>query len=87
MAKYRKKPVVVEASRLTVVTLVHTLEGTMQGNVGDWLITGIEGEQYPCRADIFEKTYEPVVEDEEEEEKQGEGERVALSMDWKKLLQ
>ena len=27
---------------------------------GDWIITGVNGEKYPCRPDIFEKTYEPV---------------------------
>lgn len=26
---------------------------------GDWIITGVNGEKYPCRPDIFEKTYEP----------------------------
>ena len=26
---------------------------------GDWIITGIAGERYPCREDIFYKTYEP----------------------------
>ena len=36
-----------------------TLEGTMRGEVGDWIIRGVKGEFYPCRADIFEATYEP----------------------------
>jgi hypothetical protein len=31
----------------------------MVGNVGDWLITGVQGEQYPCKHDIFVQTYEP----------------------------
>jgi hypothetical protein len=26
---------------------------------GDWIITGVNGERYPCKRDIFEKTYEP----------------------------
>lgn len=34
-----------------------TLEGTMIANVGDWIIKGINGEFYPCKPDIFEKTY------------------------------
>ena len=36
-----------------------TLEGTMHADVGDWIITGVKGEMYPCKPDIFEKTYEP----------------------------
>jgi len=32
----------------------------MVGNVGDWIIMGIHGEKYPCKPDIFEKTYESV---------------------------
>lgn len=60
MSKYRKKPVVIEAVRLTERTEIVTLEGVMVGNPGDWLITGVNGEQYPCKNDIFEKTYEPV---------------------------
>lgn len=61
MAKYRKKPVVIEAVKLTERTEIETLEGTMVGNPGDWLITGVAGEKYPCKDDIFQKTYEPVV--------------------------
>lgn len=41
--------------------LVQTLEGTMQGFVGDWLIRGVNGELYPCKNDIFQKCYEPAV--------------------------
>lgn len=37
---------------------IHTLEGTMQGDVGDWIIQGVKGELYPCKPDIFEATYE-----------------------------
>jgi len=32
----------------------------VQVNPGDWIITGVEGEKYPCSASIFEKTYEAV---------------------------
>jgi hypothetical protein len=39
---------------------IETLEGTMRGNRGDWIIRGVQGELYPCRADIFEQTYEAV---------------------------
>lgn len=97
MAKYRKKPVVVEAIQYKVVKEiackydvhketnsmeiavfmgervqhVHfdergeyieipTLEGTMRARVGDYIIKGANGEFYPCKPDIFEKTYELV---------------------------
>lgn len=38
---------------------IQTLEGIMTCIVGDWIITGVRGEIYPCKADIFEATYEP----------------------------
>ena len=97
MAKYRKKPVVVEAVQLTwgtwsevcdFITLpwgedgVHgvytedgvrtddghdkiglnipTLEGNMLAVENDYIIKGVNGEFYPCKPDIFEKTYEKV---------------------------
>ena len=41
---------------------IETLEGTLHANVGDWIITGVKGEKYPCAPDIFEQTYEPVEE-------------------------
>jgi len=63
MPRFRKKPVVIEAVHLTRRIEIETLEGTMTGNPGDWLITGVNGEQYPCKDDIFQKTYEPVEED------------------------
>lgn len=39
---------------------VKTLEGWYRVQEGDWIITGIKGEYYPCRSDIFEETYEEV---------------------------
>ena len=39
---------------------VKTLEGAHVVCPGDWIITGIKGEHYPCKPDIFEATYEPV---------------------------
>lgn len=39
--------------------IITTLEGKMHANIGDWIIRGIKGELYPCRADIFAETYEP----------------------------
>jgi len=58
--KVRKKPVVVEAYQLTHPMTIHTLEGNMKADPGDWIITGVKGEQYPCKPDIFEQTYERV---------------------------
>lgn len=57
--KYRKKPVVIDAVQATEATDIHTNEGVMRADVGDWIITGVEGERYPCKPSIFEKTYEP----------------------------
>jgi hypothetical protein len=87
VAKYRKKPVVIEAeqwwpgkeiegviqrpardvpSRAGGIAFtvpphyaIETLEGEMTVNPGDWVITGVKGERYPCKPDIFETTYEP----------------------------
>ena len=89
-AKFRKKPVVIEAMKLTKenwedvrswivmndpkslkevvknekgeVTgiIIHTLEGDHLANMGDFIIKGIKGEFYPCKPDIFVKTYEVV---------------------------
>jgi hypothetical protein len=79
---YRKKPVVIQAMRLTgnnahdladwvgeqgtvkwvgsgvPAVLIKTLEGTMQADVGDYIIKGVQGEFYPCKPDIFEATYD-----------------------------
>lgn len=87
-AKYRKKPVVIEARQLgkgpdgpdviaewcggrvlnnlghpsgKVAIVIPTLEGDMTGQYGDWIIRGVQGEYYPCKSDIFEATYEKVV--------------------------
>ena len=59
-SKFRKKPVVIEAYQTDVEMFITTLEGVMRADPGDWIITGVHGEQYPCKPDIFEKTYEKV---------------------------
>ena len=41
---------------------IKTLEGIMIAEAGDYIIRGVNGEIYPCKADIFEKTYEEVTE-------------------------
>ena len=88
MAKFRKKPVVVDAVQYMGAGLanpgpppagvclggrqcaadiadglphVHTLEGTMTVSPRDWIITGVKGERYPCKPDVFEATYERVM--------------------------
>lgn len=59
--RYRKKPVIVEAEGpITRPQTIETLEGTMRADVGDYIITGVQGERYPCKADIFKATYERV---------------------------
>lgn len=94
MAKFRKKPVVIEAITFDELVqhgllmcssdnthngmpwsfdykgqpithendhcyLIPTLEGTMKFERGDMLITGVKGEIYPCKPDIFATTYDP----------------------------
>lgn len=93
MAKFKKKPVVIEAVQLrwdtwpemcefanvgylskgqpegemgpnnSIGLLIPTLEGTMMAQENDWVIKGVNGELYPCKPDIFEKSYEAVQED------------------------
>ena len=76
--KFRKKPVVIEATQFWVNTLdgwpqgvykdgtsstgycIDTLEGSHEVTEGDWIITGVKGEMYPVKSDIFEMTYERV---------------------------
>lgn len=96
MAKYRKKPVVInafqydgdlidkegnyyvpkwaeDAHRKGIIffdsldsksppteLFINTLEGIHRARVGDFIIQGVHGELYPCKPDIFEKTYERV---------------------------
>jgi hypothetical protein len=80
MARYRKKPVEIEAVQykgntgelpyemgVTITRsqtggpcFLHTLEGEMRADVGDWIIKGVKGELYPCKPDIFAATYDPV---------------------------
>lgn len=75
--KFRKKPVVIEAMQFWENTsdgwpigvykhgkghFIDTLEGPLHVSEGDWIITGVKGEKYPCKPDIFEATYEKVEE-------------------------
>jgi hypothetical protein len=56
--KYRKLYAVIREDKATL--FIRTLEGDMEAKLGDWIITGVEGEIYPCKPLIFEKTYEKV---------------------------
>lgn len=53
---YEIGAIIISSDKLTI----KTLEGSLVGNDDDWLIRGVAGEIYPCKADIFEKTYEAV---------------------------
>jgi hypothetical protein len=41
---------------------IKTLEGWHEGNIGDFIIQGVRGELYPCKPDVFEKSYELIKE-------------------------
>lgn len=72
--KYRKKPVTVDATQWHKMGdhpavqpavrngygWVPTLEGGHEVTPGDWIITGTQGEVYPCKDHIFHTIYEPV---------------------------
>ena len=76
--KFVKKPVVINATQwfkhgdhhavgnkpYSENGHIQTLEGIMIVCPGDWIITGVKGEHYPCKPDIFEMTYRPYDEDE-----------------------
>jgi hypothetical protein len=47
-------------SNLETRIFIKTLEGEMRADPGDWIIKGVAGEFYPCKPDIFDKTYDRV---------------------------
>lgn len=57
--RYRKS-IEVDAAQTRVPLIISTSDGVMTVNPGDWIITESKGKIYPCRADIFEATYELV---------------------------
>jgi hypothetical protein len=63
--RYRKRPVIIHAKELTEPMDIETLEGMMHANTGDFLLIGVENEQYPCKRSIFLSTYDLVEEEEE----------------------
>ena len=46
--------------RMGCNVIVDTLEGKMNASPGDYIIKGVQGELYPCKPDIFEKTYDKI---------------------------
>lgn len=48
----------ISVNHLERALYIHTLEGIMRADEGDWIIKGVKGEFYPCKPDIFEATYE-----------------------------
>ena len=61
MISYMKKPVKVKAIQVIDKFQVETLEGTMTGKSGDYLVKGIKGELYPVDKQIFELSYQKVL--------------------------
>lgn len=53
-----KKPIPIKCIQIFEPFEVETLEGTMKGKSGDWLMMGVNGEMYPIDNAIFEKTYD-----------------------------
>jgi len=51
---------VIDPTSMQIV--IETLEGTHRASPGDYIIQGVKGEVYPCRKDIFEETYDVLVE-------------------------
>lgn len=52
-----KKPIPVMARQVKNKTIVKTIEGDLTAQPGDWIITGVDGEEWPVKKEIFEKTY------------------------------
>jgi len=55
-----KKPIAIKCIQINQPFIVETLEGTMKGKKGDWLMVGVNGEMYPCDQAIFDKTYDVI---------------------------
>ncbi len=53
-----KKPIPMRCCQILEDFEVETLEGTMRGKAGDWLMVGASGEMWPIKDKIFRETYE-----------------------------
>lgn len=60
LKRYRKKPIVIIAYIAETEEMIPTLEGDMKAKIGDYVVTGVEGEMYPVKPNIFKKIYEYV---------------------------
>ena len=60
MARFRKKPVIVDAVRIKHKAIIEGPIGYRAGKPGDWLITGVADQRYFCDDDLFRATYDPV---------------------------
>ena len=63
-----KKSVAIDFEFATEDGEIKTLEGVMSYKKGDAIITGVKGERYPCRRDIFDQTYSIIEEDHAEKQ-------------------
>lgn len=61
--KVIKKPIPVNARQVKEKTIVNTIEGQLTAQPGDWIITGVDGEEWPVKKSIFEKTYKVIEND------------------------
>ena len=53
----------IDHSKVKGGLVIRTLEGEHIASIGDYIIKGVKGEFYPCKPDIFHKTYEKVEEE------------------------
>jgi hypothetical protein len=73
MPFFQKKPVIIEARQLTndnIDEIIHWIDSisgdgrcirSYEAAIGDWIIKGVKSEFYPCKPDIFEMTYQPLI--------------------------
>lgn len=64
---YRHKPLIVSAWKLPYMVQVMTPDAEMIGDIGDWLVIGVEGRPFICKSDVFDMHYSPVTDPPETE--------------------
>ena len=57
--KHGDHPAVVAGSASDAIGYLETPEGRLRVEAGDWIITGVAGEHYPCKPEIFDQLYTP----------------------------
>ena len=60
MARFRKRPVIIDAVRIKHRVTINTRNGTLRGYPGDWLVTDVARQRRLCSDDVFRATHEPV---------------------------